>query len=53
MFATLHSRQTEKKNIEKEIMDTGERTAIDLGIYGVHIELTKLVGRMRYRASSY
>jgi ribonucrease Y len=40
-----------EKNIEKEIMDTGERTAIDLGIYGMHVELTKLVGRMRYRAS--
>jgi ribonucrease Y len=40
-----------EKNIEKEIMDTGERTAIDLGIYGMHIELTKSVGRMRYRAS--
>jgi len=40
-----------EKNIEKEIMDTGERTAIDLGIYGMHIALIKLVGRMRYRAS--
>ena len=40
-----------EKNIEKEIRDTGERTAIDLGIYGMHIGLIKLVGRMRYRAS--
>ena len=40
-----------EKNISKEIMDAGERTAIDLGIYGMHVELTKLVGRMRYRAS--
>jgi ribonucrease Y len=40
-----------EKTISKEIMDTGERTAIDLGIYGMHVELTKLIGRMRYRAS--
>ena len=40
-----------ERNIEKEIMDTGERTAIDLGIYGMHIELIRLVGKMRYRAS--
>jgi len=40
-----------EKNIEKEIRDTGERTAIDLGIYGMHVELIKLVGKMRYRTS--
>ena len=40
-----------EKSIEKEIMDTGERTVIDLGIYGLHTELIKLVGRMRYRSS--
>lgn len=40
-----------EKNIDKEIMDTGERTAIDMGIYGMHVELIKLVGRMHYRAS--
>jgi ribonuclease Y len=40
-----------EKNIEKEITDTGERTAIDLGIYGMHLELIKLIGRMRYRTS--
>lgn len=39
------------KNIDKEILDTGEHTAIDMGIYGMHVELIKLVGRMRYRAS--
>ncbi len=39
------------KNIEKEIIDTGERTVIELGIHGMHTELTKLVGRMRYRVS--
>lgn len=37
--------------IEKEIVNIGERTAIDLGIYGMHLELIKLVGRMRYRSS--
>jgi len=40
-----------EKTMDKEIMDIGERTVIDLGIYGMHVELTKLVGRMRYRAS--
>ena len=40
-----------EKTMDKEIMDTGERTVIDLGIYGMHVELIKLVGRMRYRAS--
>jgi ribonuclease Y len=39
------------KNIDKEIMDTGERTVIDMGIYGMHVALIKLIGRMRYRAS--
>jgi ribonuclease Y len=39
------------KNMDKEIMDTGERTVIDMGIYGMHIALIKLIGRMRYRAS--
>jgi ribonuclease Y len=37
--------------MDKEIMDTGERTVIDMGIYGMHIALIKLIGRMRYRAS--
>ncbi|MCU0317953.1 MAG: ribonuclease Y [Amoebophilaceae bacterium] len=40
-----------EKQIEKEIIDTGELTASDLGIYGMHEELIKLVGTMRYRAS--
>ena len=39
------------KNMDKEIMDTGERTVIDMGIYGMHVALIKLIGRMRYRAS--
>ncbi len=39
------------KNIEEEIIEIGERTVIDLGIHGVHPELIKLVGRMRFRSS--
>lgn len=39
------------KNIEEEIVETGERTVIDLGIHGLHPELIKLVGRMRFRSS--
>lgn len=39
------------KNIEEEIVELGERTVIDLGIHGMHPELIKLVGRMRYRSS--
>lgn len=39
------------KNIEDEIVEIGERTVIDLGIHGLHPELVKLVGRMRFRSS--
>ncbi|HHP7240396.1 MAG TPA: ribonuclease Y [Cyclobacteriaceae bacterium] len=39
------------KNIEEEIVETGEKTIIDLGIHGLHPELIKLVGRMRFRSS--
>ena len=39
------------KNIEEEIVEIGERTVIDLGIHGLHPELVKAVGRMRYRSS--
>lgn len=39
------------KNINEEIMEIGERTCIDLGIHGVHPELIKMVGRMRFRSS--
>lgn len=39
------------KNIEEEIVEIGERTVIDLGIHGVHPELIKMVGRMRFRSS--
>ncbi len=40
-----------KKQIEDEIIDIGKRTVIDLGIHGLHPELLKIVGRMRYRSS--
>ncbi len=39
------------KNIEEEIVEIGERTVIDLGIHGLHPELIKYVGRMRFRSS--
>ena len=39
------------KQLEDEIMETGKRTCIDLGIHGMHIELVKLIGRMKYRSS--
>jgi len=40
-----------RKNIEDEIVEIGERTAIDLGIHGLHPELIRMVGRMRFRSS--
>ncbi len=40
-----------KKQIEQEIIEVGKRTVIDLGIHGLHPELIKLVGRMKYRSS--
>ncbi len=40
-----------RKQLEDEIVDIGERTAIDLGIHGLHPELIRMVGRMRYRSS--
>ncbi|MGM0934430.1 MAG: ribonuclease Y [Bacteroidota bacterium] len=40
-----------KKQIEEEIIDIGKRTVIDLGIHGLHPELIKVVGRMKYRSS--
>lgn len=39
------------KNIGDEIVEIGERTVIDLGIHGLHPELIKMVGRMRFRSS--
>lgn len=40
-----------RKNIEDEIIEIGEKTVIDLGIHGLHPELIKMVGRMRFRSS--
>jgi ribonuclease Y len=40
-----------EKQIEEEIIDIGKRTVIDLGIHGLHPELIKAVGRMKYRSS--
>jgi ribonuclease Y len=40
-----------KKQIEEEIVETGKRTCIDLGIHGLHPELIRMVGRMKYRSS--
>lgn len=39
------------KNIDEEIVEIGERTIIDLGIHGLHPELVKMIGRMRFRSS--
>lgn len=39
------------KQLEEEILETGKRTCIDLGIHGLNIELIRLVGRMKYRSS--
>jgi ribonuclease Y len=43
-------RKTEKQ-IEQEILEVGKRTVIDLGIHGLHPELIRTVGRMKYRSS--
>ncbi len=40
-----------QKQIEQEIMEIGKRTTIDLGIHGMHHELIRLIGRMKYRSS--
>lgn len=40
-----------KKMIDEEILETGKRTCIDLGIHGLHPELIRMVGRMKYRSS--
>lgn len=40
-----------RKQIDEEIIETGKRTAIDLGIHGMHSEILRLVGRMKYRSS--
>ncbi|MCF8235500.1 MAG: ribonuclease Y [Bacteroidales bacterium] len=40
-----------KSQIEQEILDTGKRTCIDLGIHNMHPELIRMIGRMKYRSS--
>ena len=40
-----------RRQVEEEIIETGKRTAIDLGIHGLHPELVRLVGKMKYRSS--
>ena len=40
-----------RKHIDEEIIEVGKRTIIDLGIHGLHPELVKIVGRMKYRSS--
>src|SRR4030043_1085580 len=40
-----------KKQVEEEIVELGKRTTIDLGIHGMHPELVRLVGKMKYRSS--
>ena len=39
------------KQLEEEILETGKRTCIDLGIHGLSMELVRLIGRMKYRSS--
>jgi ribonuclease Y len=40
-----------KKQIEEEIIEVGKRTTIDLGVHGLHPELIRLIGKMKYRSS--
>jgi len=40
-----------KKQLENEIVETGKRTAIDLGIHGLHPDLIRIIGKMKYRSS--
>lgn len=40
-----------RKQIEQEIIETGKRTTIDLGIHGLHPELIRMIGKMKYRSS--
>ena len=40
-----------RKQLENEIIETGKRTAIDLGIHGLHPELIRIIGKMKYRSS--
>lgn len=40
-----------RKQIEEEIVETGKRTVIDLGVHGMHPELVRMIGKMKYRSS--
>ena len=40
-----------RKQVEEEIIETGKRTTIDLGIHGLHPELLRIIGKMKYRSS--
>ena len=40
-----------KKQLDNEVVETGKRTAIDLGVHGLHPELIRIVGKMKYRSS--
>lgn len=40
-----------KKQVDEEVMETGKRTTIDLGIHGLHPELIRIIGKMKYRSS--
>lgn len=40
-----------KRQVEEEVIETGKRTAIDLGIHGLHPELIRIIGKMKYRSS--
>ena len=43
--------QKVKKQVDEEVIEMGKRTAIDLGIHGLHPELIRIVGKMKYRSS--
>ena len=43
--------QKTQKQIEEEIIEVGKRTAIDLGVHGLHPEIIRLIGKMKYRSS--
>ena len=40
-----------RRQVEEEVIETGKRTAIDLGIHGLHPELIRMIGKMKYRSS--
>ncbi|MBQ8099415.1 MAG: ribonuclease Y [Bacteroidaceae bacterium] len=40
-----------KRQVDEEVLETGKRTAIDLGIHGLHSELIRIIGKMKYRSS--